>query len=274
MQIAAKSIKAPKLLFPLHAGQIPHIFNHVYMTTVTEFIPGQVLNRSIAVVPSELIRITERVGCVIRKMTKKFGMTKLRGRKKRLIWNFANFDSVVIELGACLESDLRKDFAALVPATSTALNEAFRDTSQFQLCHYDCNDDNIIVTDNDEIGIIDFGDVDLGPRVVDVSLACCYILINVFSTSEEVDPFYVKSVVESAMNGFTLTVPITDKERALIPVLIVARCIMSICIQSSQRCANPDNSEYLSVSFKGSRALLRFVNSVSLDKFISLFSSL
>ena len=271
---ASSIVRTPRVLFPdIDVDVVPKIFTN-HMLAITEYVPGELLSSGcdFRIASCEFDNIMRKIGRLIAELNFGFARICLPARREKLIWNFTQFDAVVVNLGACLDPAVKSEFAELIPDVSQALQNELTNQNNWQLCHYDCNDDNILVTPDGEIGIIDFGDVDLGPRVTDIALSCCYVLVNVFQRNSLVTSADVRRTVGSLLGGFRTVVEISETEQRLVGILVVSRAIMSICIQSSQRVANPSNAEYLSVSFEGCRKLLAFVRSESLETFIHLFS--
>jgi Ser/Thr protein kinase RdoA (MazF antagonist) len=82
-------------------------------------------------------------------------------------------------------------------------------------------------------GILDFGDTVRSARVCDLAVALAYLVPDGPRPWPGVDAFTA---------GYESVVPLTDRERALVPMLIAARTIMRTVIN---RALNPDDAETL-----------------------------
>ncbi|MGA0066603.1 MAG: aminotransferase class III-fold pyridoxal phosphate-dependent enzyme [Candidatus Nanopelagicales bacterium] len=106
-----------------------------------------------------------------------------------------------------------------------------------QPIHNDANENNIIV-DDDGLGLIDFGDLVLAPRIVGLATAVAYAI----ATSD--DP--VRAAVP-IVRGYHLQWPLTPIELDVLWVLVRMRLVMSVVNAAEQSAADPDNA-YLLIS--------------------------
>ena len=184
-------------------------------------------------------------------------------RKHRLEWHFANFPSLT-RTNLQYVSSARQ----VIEKISFIFSSVPFDKLPHQICHNDCNDDNIIVS-NDSVVIIDYCDVDYVPRVCDIAILCTY-LTGVFLRHSGDAERIVEQVMKPAIAGFrSCNNSLTSTEVSLIPLLTISRAAMSVLVQSKNMQVNPDNAAYLGCSMKSNLQLLNFVESIGVEKFIN-----
>ena len=253
MQASEKSVNVPKIIA---WNDTPCLY------MMSRFVEGETLSRSSCFEDEEaLIKLCSRIGVTVGRLSKSLESLEKKSRENPLIWNLKNFDSVVAD--SQYPELANRISGKLIP--NLRLNE--------QLCHYDLNDDNIIV--GEEIGIIDFGDVDVAPRITDIAICLCYILINLFQRERSPGLPFIKRVVQSVLGNYRCVVDdTTEAELDLCATIVIARALMSLSIQSKNRAENPENAEYLSVSDKGCHNMLLFLSSDDLcHTFCDIFKS-
>jgi Ser/Thr protein kinase RdoA (MazF antagonist) len=250
-------IASDKVLVPEIHMCLPHM-----RLLVAKYIEGTLLSKAKRLKDRFLLHsIGRNVGLLVQSL-KKFNITDSSKtvRRQVLEWNFSNFYQAT-------QSLLDPSQAALVKAVGTDL-ERILSLDVWQLCHYDLNDDNIIITDSDYIGIIDFGDVDMGPKITDISICLCYIVFNCEGNED-----IIESSIREVLTGYMSVQPLSKDELSSIPTLVVARALMSLAIQLKNIALHPDNRDYLSCSVESSKKFLRYYVGHK-DVFHSFFSGL
>ena len=117
-----------------------------------------------------------------------------------------------------------------------------------QIIHNDANDNNILLTPNNEIcGIIDFGDIIHAHRVQELGVAGCYLMFNCNKPMDQLISF---------IQGYHNKNPLLESEIALIFQLILIRLAQSITQAARQIKHDPDN-QYLLISQNDASALLK-----------------
>ena len=199
--------------------------------------------------------LSEEIGAAVGRLT--LALSKcVESRRSRLNWNFINFDSVTAD----------SEFPAIRSLVSQRLEKLMAQRPSCQLCHYDLNDDNILLLPSGGIGFIDFGDVDTGPRVIDLALCICYILLN------QADPSSYGIVINRVLSGYRSVINLSELELELCGTLVIARSLMSLSIQTSRIRTNANNSDYLGVSVTGNVKFLQYLSIGSnLEYFFSIF---
>lgn len=114
-----------------------------------------------------------------------------------------------------------------------------------QVIHNDGNDNNVIVREDKVIGLIDFGDIIIAPRICGLAVTCAYAMWD-FE-----DP--ILSVLD-VLRGYHEVTPLSPEELELLFPLILGRIATSVVMAAVQSKAAPDN-DYLLVS-QGTFAVL------------------
>ena len=128
-----------------------------------------------------------------------------------------------------------------------------------QAIHNDANDNNIVVSGDRVVGLIDFGDMIYAPRVAGLGVACAYAM----TTSD--DPILE---ILPVVRGYHQVAPLQAIELDLLFDLIRIRVATSITMAAIQHSANPEN-EYLLISQDHFRTLLETLSET--DSELSLF---
>lgn len=114
-----------------------------------------------------------------------------------------------------------------------------------QLIHNDANDYNVMVGGDPAkpqvTGLIDFGDMVESPRIVDLAVACAYVMIG------KRDPLAAAAAV---LEGYHREQAVSAAEIALLYPASCTRLAMSVCIGARQIAEEPEN-EYLRISQDG-----------------------
>lgn len=128
---------------------------------------------------------------------------------------------------------------------------------RISVIHNDANDYNIIVCDENNLNLIDFGDMCQTFLVCESAIACAYIMLN------------KDNPIDSATNliyGYHQIFPYEQIEIDLIYYFIRMRLAMSVTISAYQKQIQPDN-HYLVISEKPAWNLLEKLNNID-TKFI------
>lgn len=126
----------------------------------------------------------------------------------------------------------------------------------WQVVHHDANENNILVdAENRPVAVIDFGDLALVPRVVELAVASAYLGV---SFADPVD------AVAALARGYDREQPLTTEELGVLVDLVRTRLAMSVTLAAHQGRMNPDNL-YLQTSQKGVRAALERLSRVDRD---------
>jgi 4-aminobutyrate aminotransferase-like enzyme/Ser/Thr protein kinase RdoA (MazF antagonist) len=107
-----------------------------------------------------------------------------------------------------------------------------------QTIHSDANDWNVLVEGQEIRGLIDFGDMNYGPRIHELAIAASYLLL------EQADPL---AWLEQLVKGFHALRPLETMETDLLYYLIAGRWCTSVVQSSKTQKEQPDNP-YISVT--------------------------
>jgi 4-aminobutyrate aminotransferase-like enzyme/Ser/Thr protein kinase RdoA (MazF antagonist) len=126
-----------------------------------------------------------------------------------------------------------------------------------QLIHNDANDYNVMVGGDPAnprvTGLIDFGDMVESPRLVDLAVACAYVMLG------KRDPLAAAACV---VQGYHAVDALSDEELSLLFPASCTRLAMSVCVGARQIAEEPGN-EYLRISQDGAWQVLEQLREVS-----------
>lgn len=159
-------------------------------------------------------------------------------------WNMLQCDSLGAPSNPWAMSTLQAVRHDVLPALGTLPQQAI---------HNDANDDNIVVSDDGTVALIDYGDVVRGPRVIGLGVAVAYAMFG------QMDPLAAGAEV---LDGYHEVAPLDPFELALLDTVVRTRLAMSIAIAERQTCEQPDNVEYLTTSQASIARLVRLLESV------------
>ena len=122
----------------------------------------------------------------------------------------------------------------------------YQDQLRKSIIHNDANDWNVLVTNGQVSGIIDFGDMVYAPLINEMAVALTYLIMG------KEDPIaYAILMVEA----YHQVLPLQEQELQMLYYLIAGRLCMSVINSAHTRKQNPDN-DYISISEEGAWALL------------------
>src|SRR3954468_12069123 len=172
--------------------------------------------------------------------------------------------SAAAEGGASAAEVLARFARAVAPALAHLPSQAI---------HNDANDLNVLVdpADPDQVvGLLDFGDLCLAPRVCGLAVACAYAVAasaSAGATQSLIPPDSlipldslitgrrVGELLPEVVAGYHGVAPLTAGELALLPDLLRTRLALSVVMAGWQHADDPGN-DYLLVSQAGVRATL------------------
>lgn len=102
----------------------------------------------------------------------------------------------------------------------------------------DANEWNVLLRDNQDLALIDFGDLTFGPLVQEVAIAITYAVYD----KEE----YLEWALE-VVKGYHSIIPLEEVELKVLYYFIAARLCLSVCNAAHAKKADPENT-YVSVS--------------------------
>jgi len=122
--------------------------------------------------------------------------------------------------------------------------------------HGDLNDHNIVVSDDEVTGILDFGDMTTSALAADAAIAAAYAM---FHTP---DPFDAAAQFFAA---YQQTRALAENELMLVPEMIATRLAFSVTMSAHRVHLRPDDP-YMLVSEKPAWATLELINEAGLDR--------
>lgn len=124
-----------------------------------------------------------------------------------------------------------------------------------QVIHGDANKENILVEADSVVGLVDFGDVCYNPRICELAICLAYVMMD------RDDPMAAAAVVIEAYND---EIELSDEELAVLLPLVCARLAVSICMATSRKSENPENTNWF-VSLEPASRLLRQLHDIGVQ---------
>jgi 4-aminobutyrate aminotransferase-like enzyme/Ser/Thr protein kinase RdoA (MazF antagonist) len=101
--------------------------------------------------------------------------------------------------------------------------------------HNDANDYNVLVKDDEIVGLIDFGDMVYSATINNLAVACTYAMLG------SSDPL---AVAESVVKGYHSSFPLEEKELSILYYLIAARLCISLTQSAYNASLSTDNAHH------------------------------
>lgn len=120
-----------------------------------------------------------------------------------------------------------------------------------QALHGDLSKSNVLVAQDDHtrvVGVLDFGDMVLAPRVVDLGVACSYLI--------ETADAPLQAIAE-IVDGYERVTPLERMEHGLLMDIVLARLVQRIVIPEWRARHFPENRAYILRSNAQARQLLQ-----------------
>ena len=182
------------------------------------------------------------------------------------IWNILQVDAILQWAKSIPNEEIKSLVISLVTEKTKQTQEKLKLLPR-QLIHNDGNDWNIVVSERN-LGLIDFGDMIIAPKIVGIAVAGAYLAMKSDDPSKD---------IAHLIRGYHGVKPLTSLEVELLFDLVKLRVASSIANAVLQSSANPDN-EYLNVSqadaprtlkllcnSNSQLALYRFRNAIGLE---------
>ncbi len=213
-----------------------------------------------------------RIGAAVGELNQRIAHVSREPRETLLEWNFSQFSKLFVSNQLFVPSEtiiyvknVFSHFERISPDLPLLPH---------QVCHNDCNEDNILVSVSG-VSIIDYCDVDYVPRVYEIAILCTYLIGQFLRCSGKVEVGeMVEKIIKPALAGFNSTAgSLTESELRVFPILTLSRAAMSILIQSKHMHVSPSNAQYLGSSMQRNIKFLRLVSDFGIENFLKLFSS-
>tara|TARA_Y100000590_G_scaffold273170_1_gene306677 strand:+ start:741 stop:1760 length:1020 start_codon:yes stop_codon:yes gene_type:complete len=174
------------------------------------------------------------------------------------IWNSINIEWIEKYNNLFQEKDKNEIINIVLESYNKNVKNKLSDI-RFSVIHGDANNFNIVVSKNEVIGLLDYGDSIYAPTVCELTVALAYSLMN---TSDIVNKCC------SMLKSYNLIYPLKKNEIQLISTLIAARLSITVIMAYKQKQKYPDN-EYLIISENDAWNLLYKLRDIGLDKLTS-----
>lgn len=216
-----------------------------FLCRLFDHLPG----RPLATVRPHSERLLQSVGSSMGRLDRSLEGFAHSEQKRLLKWNAANAREVVEGALELVSTDERREllrhFLQLIE------NEVAPGLSSLPrgVIHNDANDYNLLVSEGEISGILDFGDMIESVLVCELANACAYVMFG------KTDPLRAARAVTS---GYHRARPLREDELRLLFPLIATRLAMSVAISARQFRDEPEK-EYLRVSETSAWKLLSWL---------------
>lgn len=246
-----------KVLSDFNDKKIINYKNH--FVRLVSYVPGIVL----ADYKPHNNKLLFNLGKLLANIDKSLSKFEHEAINRDLYWNIINAEYIInkykyliIEKNHCeIIDDILKNWIENVVPLFSILRKS--------VIHNDANDYNIIVIDENNINLIDFGDMSYTYLICEISIACAYIMLN------KQDP--IDSAIH-LIHGYNEIYPFESIEIDLIYHFIRTRLAMSVTISAHQKQIQPDNY-YLTISEKPAWNLLEKLNQYDIKSILHRFRS-
>jgi len=124
-----------------------------------------------------------------------------------------------------------------------------------QVIHGDANKENILVQGDSVVGLVDFGDACYNPRICELAVCLAYVMMD------RDDPMDAAAVV---IDAYTEEIELSEEELAVLFPLVCSRLAVSICMATSRKSENPENTNWF-VSLEPAARLLRQLHEIDVQ---------
>ena len=124
-----------------------------------------------------------------------------------------------------------------------------------QVIHGDANKENILVAGESVVGLVDFGDACYNPRICELAICLAYVMMD------RDDPMAAAAVV---IEAYTDEIELSEEELAVLFPLVCGRLAVSICMATSRKFENPENTNWF-VSLEPASRLLRQLHDIGVQ---------
>lgn len=203
------------------------------VTRLITYLEGEPLHRATAS-PAQ----ARALGLVLGRLDRALADFRHPAMERSLLWD-ATRVTAMRGLFDHLPDGAARDFIAGIVDRFEAVAMPCLGALRRQLTHNDLNPHNVVVDPADHqriAGIIDFGDALAAPLVADLGTALAY------QVAAEGDPL---SRVRAFAAGFQSECPLDEGEIAVLPHLVMARMVLTICITHWRAGLEPGNRDYI-----------------------------
>ncbi len=207
-----------------------------HLVRLVTFVPGVPL-AEFRPHTSELLR---NLGRLLGETDRKLDSFKHQASRRELYWDIRNAERIISEYKSLIRDSRKRAIVEDVLLRWKLPNV------RTSVIHNDANDYNVIVNDEDQIALIDYGDMLETFTVAEPAIACAYIMLG------KPDPL---AAAADVIRGYHEKNPLDETEIDILYGLIRGRLAMSVTIAAHQKELEPEN-DYLSISEKPAWELL------------------
>ena len=255
---AMKSIgNDPRVIQSIHGKTIEIYENHfIRLITYIEGIP-------LADYPVHTNKLFFNLGRLLANIDRSLIDFQHSASKRDLYWNMINAQKIISmykhlilnENHLNIIENILNDWMEFVVPKFSLLRSS--------IIHNDANDYNIIVQNEDQLSLIDYGDMCQTFLVCETAIACAYCMLNKDNPIE---------IAMHLIRGYHQTYPLENMEIQLIYYFIRIRLAMSVTISAHQKQIQPDN-HYLVISEKPAWNLLEKLHTIDTEFVQNTFRS-
>jgi len=185
------------------------------------------------------------LGRFLGKMDKSLAHFKHAGMHRHYTWDISTARDASYRLHCIKDHEKRRMVDYFILQFET---EILPTLSSFRhgYTHNDANDYNVLVNENEILGLIDFGDMVYTALINNIAVACTYAMLH------HQAPL---SVAVQVVKGYHQVYPLTEKELAVLYYLIAARLCISLT-QSAYHASLDTNNEHHFITEKPAWDLL------------------
>ncbi|PWR23891.1 phosphotransferase [Zavarzinia compransoris] len=212
---------------------LPFADGRAMVVRLITYLDGEPLHSSTAS-PAQALAL----GRVLGRLDRALGDFAHGAAERDLLWD-ATRVTRMRRLLAYLPGEEERDLVARLIDRFEVEAAPVLDGLRRQLIHNDLNPHNVVVDPADHAriaGIIDFGDALAAPLVADLGTALAYQVEGGDDPLARVRPFVA---------GFAAECPLTAAEIAVLPHLILARMMLTVCVTHWRAGLAPDNRDYI-----------------------------
>lgn len=151
-------------------------------------------------------------------------------------WNLSNLDLIRKYLDAISDPNNHKVVLYFLQQYDVNVRPVLPQLRK-SIIHNDANEWNILVSENEVTGIIDFGDLAHSELISELAVAATYVAYDKESPLEWIEP---------VLSSYHAVFPLEEIEIAVLYYLIAARLCISVCSSAHSRQVDPNNTYALS----------------------------
>jgi 4-aminobutyrate aminotransferase-like enzyme/Ser/Thr protein kinase RdoA (MazF antagonist) len=199
------------------------------LARLLQFVPGDAWGDKAPASAELLIAL----GKLIARLAEALSPLDLPAARQTHNWDLASADSHWSNIVLIADRDRRRLLARQFERWAAAAQDL--SSVSHGLIHGDLNDENLLITDGQLAGILDFGDTLHNPLICDLAISLAYVLLD------EPEPWRAGAQVVS---GYHAVRPLSTTELELLYPLICARLGMTLVTAAKRRQINPERAAW------------------------------